>query len=659
MGRRFTYSRWDGTQTTAAFDADDLLADINDELIHHGDVAAALRRIMHQGMSREGVQNIEGLRSMLDKLRRRRAELARGDPGGMFAKLRDELNDIVDEERLALEGPAASDPERRAERSLQLDLLPDSPAEKIEGLRSYDFVSPEARRRFEALLDELREQLMQRHVDQISGAMQQLDDAQLAEIKDMLAALNEMLARRARGDDPQFDEFMRRFGAHFPEDPRSLDDLLAVMARRMAAARSVLNAMTPEQREQLRELSEQLLGDMDLRWQMDQLAEQLQELHPELGWDEPAQFSGGDPLSMREAMAAAAEMAELQDLETFLSRATSPGQLAEVDLDAVTRHLGEDSAESLRRLSELADTLADAGVIDTREGQLEITAQGLRRIGTNALREIFGRLGRDVFGGHRLDALGPGLERAEDTKPYEFGDPFHLDLRGTLHNALRRNGKGVPLRVLPGDFEVERTEHQTRSSTVLMVDLSLSMPMRDNFLPAKKVAVALHTLISSRFPRDYLGIVGFSEVARVLEPTDLPAVSWDFVYGTNMQHGLQLARRLLAGKSGTRQIVMITDGEPTAHVMDDGEVFFHYPPVYETVEATLREVARCTRDGIRINTFMLDASTALREFIERMARLNGGRAFFASADTLGEYVLVDFLDGKHSERGRRSSRRAG
>ena len=217
----------------------------------------------------------------------------------------------------------------------------------------------------------------------------------------------------------------------------------------------------------------------------------------------------------------------------------------------------------------------------------------------------------------------------------------------------------IAVRLTPDDFEVERTEHVVRSATVLMLDLSLSMPMRDNFLPAKKVAVALHALISSRFPRDYLGIVGFSEVARVLEPVDLPAVSWDFVYGTNMQHGLRLARQLLAGKPGTRQIVMITDGEPTAHVMDDGEVFFHYPPVYETVEATLREVARCTRDGIRINTFMLDATTALRDFIEKMARFNGGRAFFASSDTLGEYVLIDFLDGKRHERSRRSSRRAG
>ena len=658
MGRRFTYSRWDGTQRVAAPDSDDVLAEITDEVIHHGDVAAALRRIMHRGLDRNDGRNIEGLRSMIERLRQRRAELSKGDPGGMFSRLNEQLNDILDEERFAIDGLRASDSERAESRALQLDLLPDAIAARIDELRSYDFVSDDARRRFEALLAELREHIMQQHVDQISGAMQQLDEPQLAEIKDMLAALNEMLARRARGEDPQFDEFMGRFGAHFPENPADLDELLELLARRMAAARSVLNAMSPEQREQLRELSEQLLGDMDLRWQMDQLADNLQSMYPDLGWNDAAPFSGGDPLSMRDALRAAEEMGQIQDLEAFLSRAASPSQLADVDLEAVARHLGDDSAESLRRLADLATSLADAGLIDTTEGRLELTARGLRQIGNNALREIFGRLGRDVFGGHRLDQLGTGTERAEDTKPYEFGDPFHLDLRTTLRNSLRRGG-GVPIRLHPDDFEVERTEHQTRSSTVLMVDLSLSMPMRDNFLPAKKVAIALHSLISSRFPRDYLGIVGFSEVARILEPADLPAVSWDFVYGTNMQHGMRLARQLLAGKPGTRQIVMITDGEPTAHVMDDGEVFFHYPPVYETVEATMREVARCTRDGIRINTFTLDATSALRDFIEKIARFNGGRAFFASPETLGEYVLIDFLDGKRNERARRSTRRAG
>jgi uncharacterized protein with von Willebrand factor type A (vWA) domain len=251
-----------------------------------------------------------------------------------------------------------------------------------------------------------------------------------------------------------------------------------------------------------------------------------------------------------------------------------------------------------------------------------------------------------------MDRSGIGQELAYETKPYEFGDPFNLNIERTVRNAVQREGGGTPVSLTPDDFEVERTENLTRSSTVLMVDLSLSMPMRDNFLAAKKVAMALHSLISTQFPRDYLGLVGFSEVARELKPQQLPEVSWDFVYGTNMQHALLLSRRMLGRQTGTKQIIMITDGEPTAHLMTDGEVFFSYPPVRETVDATLTEVARCTRDGIRINTFMLDATGYLKTFVEKLTRLNQGRAFFTTPETLGDYVLVDFIEQKRAMRGR-------
>jgi uncharacterized protein with von Willebrand factor type A (vWA) domain len=190
---------------------------------------------------------------------------------------------------------------------------------------------------------------------------------------------------------------------------------------------------------------------------------------------------------------------------------------------------------------------------------------------------------------------------------------------------------------------------------VLMLDLSLSMPMRDNFVPAKRVAMALHALISSQYPRDYLGVVTFSEVAREITPERLPEVTWDYVYGTNMQHGFMLARKMLSKQSGTKQIIMITDGEPTAHILPNGEPFFSYPPTHETVDLTLREVARCTRDGIRINTFMLDATSYLTTFIEKISKMNGGRAFFTTNQNLGDYVLVDFVEQKRKHlRGRAS-----
>jgi uncharacterized protein with von Willebrand factor type A (vWA) domain len=309
-------------------------------------------------------------------------------------------------------------------------------------------------------------------------------------------------------------------------------------------------------------------------------------------------------------------------------------------------------------LAQLTKQLEEAGLIRQKEGRVELTPRGLRRLGNNALRDLFTKLVRDQQGQHQIHRQGIGHERTYTTKPYEYGDPFTLDLERTIRNAITRQGPSTPVRLSPDDFEITTTEQLTRSSTVLMLDLSMSMPMRDNFLPAKKVTMALHSLIASQFPRDFLGLIGFSSTAYEIRPDALPEVSWDYEYGTNMQHGFALARRMLAKESGTKQIIMITDGEPTAHITPEGEVYFNYPPVRETVELTLREVARCTKEGIRINTFMLDADAGLKSFVERLTELNRGRAFFTSPQTLGDYVLVDFMEHKRQQ-ARGSGRRAG
>ena len=416
-----------------------------------------------------------------------------------------------------------------------------------------------------------------------------------------------------------------------------------------------MNSMSPEQRAQLQQLSDQLLGDMDLRWQLDQLGSNLQQMFPQMNWGQSYDFEGQDPMGWSQAMQSMQELGDLDQLEHLLQNATNPGALAEADMDRVRDLLGDDAARQLERLSQLTKMLEEAGLIERKEGRLELTPRGLRAIGSNALRDLFTKLTKEHVGQHQLHREGLGHERAYQSKPYEFGDPFQLDLHRTIRNAIARTGTGTPVDLQPDDFEIERTEHLTRSSTVLMLDLSMSMPMRDNFLPAKKVAMALHHLISSQFPRDYLGLVGFSETARVITADQLPEVTWDYVYGTNMHHGFTLARQLLARQTGNKQIIMITDGEPTAHITASGDVFFNYPPVRETVEATLREVVRCTADGIRINTFVLDATSALTAFIEKMTQLNGGRAFYTTNEALGDYVLVDFLE----HRRRMTRRRAG
>ncbi len=672
VGSRFRYSRWDGTQKGFELDAFDVLGELTDDLLYHGDPMAALRRLMQEGFEDRNGERVQGLREMLEQLRRERQErLENHNLGGVYDEINEALNDVVDTEmqglddRQALADMQLADPDtaaadrRNAElardttaaKQMELGMLPDDLANKVRSLQNYEFESAEARQQFEELVDKLRQELIQQQFQQMSGAMEDISPEDLARMKDMMSELNKMLEQRSEGIHPDdeaanFQEFMEKFGDFFPGDPQTLDELLEQMAAQMAAMQAMLNSMTPEQRQQLMDLSNQLMEDMDLNFEMNRLGQNLQQMFPDAGWQQSYNFDGFDPLGLAEASQMMQEMGQLDRLEQFLRQATSPQQLAEVDLEQVRRLMGDDAAASMERVAELAKMLEESGLIQNKEGRLELTPRGLRRLGQQALGDLFSKMDPNSLGGHDIDRSGIGHERAFDTKAYEFGDPFNLDIGKTVRNAIQRAGGGTPVQLTPDDFEIERTERQVRSSTVLMLDLSLSMPMRDNFLPAKKVAMALYSLISSQFPRDYLGIVSFSEVAKELKPADLPEVSWDFVYGTNMHHAFKLSQQMLARETGTKQIIMITDGEPTAHLLPGGQPFFSYPPARETVELTLAEVMRCTRAGITINTFMLDPDAGLRGFVERLTELNKGRAFFTTPQNLGDYVLVDFIEHK-------------
>jgi uncharacterized protein with von Willebrand factor type A (vWA) domain len=674
---RFDYRRWDGSQESSVDDADAVLQQLTDDLLANGDLHEALQRMLNRGWQTPDGEQVQGLRDLLDRIRMEREELLeQGDLGGAYSEIAAELQDVLQEERLGieqLESDARDSGDQRrqevtdqvaTERRMQLDLLPNDLAGQVRSLQNYEFVSSEAREHFEELMERLREEVTRTYFDQMSEALSNPDPAQLEHMRQAFDALNRMVEQREAGEpiDPSFDSFMERFGDLFPGDPKDLDELLEQLAARMAAAQAMWNSMSPEQRAQLQGLAESLLEDMDLRWQVDRLGQNLQRAFPEAGWENRFRFRGDDPMGMGEATDAAGRLRDLDELEGFLRSANSPAALSEVDLDKVSRSLGEDAAKSLDRLSKLAKQLEEAGLIDQREGRFELTAKGTRRIGQQALSDLFGQLTKDRVGNHATTWTGTGHDREETTKPYEFGDPFNLDLSRTVHNAVRRAGSGVPVRLHPDDFEVVETEALTRSATVLLLDLSLSMPMRDNFVPAKKMAMALHTLISTRFPRDYLGLVGFSEVAREIEPEDLPTVSWDYVYGTNLQHGLILARKMLAHQQGTKQIILVTDGEPTAHIVPidgglDYFVDFNYPPIPETLELTLAEVMRCTKANITINTFLLDPDRGLWGFVDQLSRINRGRTFATTPGELGDYVLVDFLNHKTTVRAR--GRRAG
>jgi uncharacterized protein with von Willebrand factor type A (vWA) domain len=674
LARAARYARWDGTQSIPALDADEILDAMADDVMAEGDLAEALRRLMERGWRTTDPSrpDLAGLNDLRERLRRRRDELQeRYQLRDVLADVRQELEDIVAQERVGIErrlddaasppDGSPSDPTLRAmlrdaaaRRIDQLDALPRDIGGRIRRLEEYDFMEPAARDRFNELTERLRKQTLDRFVDGLSEAIQGTTPEDLAANREMVRDLNSLLEERLEGREPSqddVDDFLAKHGRFFP-GARTLDEIVEQLTQRMAAMQSLLRSMTPQQRAELQSMMDALLRDDRLRWDLARLASNMDQLMPD-GLGEGYEFSGEEPLGLEPALDRIGQLQALDALEDQLAAVEEPGDLARLDRDATMDLLGPESARDLEALDELARQLERAGYLTKRGDRLELTPRGSRRIGQKVLDDLFARLSRDAFGGHRIDRAGRGGEREETTKPYEFGDPFHLDIRGTIENALRRKenapferlARGEPgVRLSPEDFEVFRTEQMTRTSTVLLVDMSRSMLLRGCFVAAKKVAVALDTLIRTQFPHDDLTVIGFAYYARELRPEALAELTWHgYEYGTNLQHGLMLARRILARQRGAdRQIVVITDGEPTAH-FENGQVEFSYPPTRRTIQETLREVQRCTRDGITINTFMLERSRALAEFVALVTRMNRGRAFYATPERLGEYVLVDFV----------------
>ncbi len=675
LARQARYSRWDGTQSVVDLEADEIIDALAEDVMAEGDIGEALRRLIERGWrgSDPTRQDLAGLNDLLERLQRRRDELLdRYQLGDVLGDIRAELEDIVAEERAGIErrleaasgsrdaGPAEDkaqeDPAMRnmlrdvaAKRLDHLDSLPPDVGARIRGLQDYDFLEPSARERFDELVQRLQRQVLDQYVAGLSEAIQGITPEDLAANREMVRDLNELLRERMAGEDPDASEFLAKHGRFFP-GARTLDDIIEQLAERMAAMQSLLRSLTPEQRAELESMTDALLRDDRLRWDLAQLAANMDALLPD-GLGDRYRFEGDQPLGLEGALEQLGRLQALDTLEDQLGDVGSPDDLTAIDRGDVRELLGDDAVRDLDALDDLARRLEQAGYL-TRDGRrLELTPRGTRRIGQKVLDDLFARLRKDAFGGHRLDRRGRGGERDETTKPYEFGDPFHLDLQGTLFNALERGerpgaeGGGPGMRLRPDDFEVFRTEQMTRSATVLLVDMSRSMLLRGCFIAAKKVAVALDTLIRTQFPRDHLSVIGFAYYAREIRPGALAELTWHgYEYGTNLQHALMLARRTLAREAGAnKEIVVITDGEPTAH-FEDGQVEFSYPPTRRTISETLREVNRCTREGITINTFMLERSRTLAEFVALMTRMNRGRAFYATPEHLGEYVLVDFVD---------------
>ena len=662
---RFRYSRWDGSQHGPDFDADELLGEMADDVLFDGDPRRALQRLMREGLKPPQGQRIPGLKDLLERLRRQRQQrLERYDLGSSLEDIKRKLDQILQTERGGIErrlGEAREGAERGqvpketldkfekvADRNTKaLDRLPPDPAGRIRGLQDYDFVDPEAKKQFEDLLASLRQQMTQPFMQGMQQALGNMTPQDLARMREMLNDLNRMLREKADGGEPDFDQFKQKWGQNFP-GVESLDQLLEQMGRQMAQMQSLMQSLSPGQRQELEQMMRSLFAqDERLEAAMSQLAMHLSELLPMDEMAERYPFQGDEEVTLAEAMRLMDELKQMEELEQEIRGVRDLAELDRLNPEQMERLAGPEARRDLEQLQELSKKLEEAGYLERDGDQMKLTARAIRKIADKALADIFARLKRDRFGGHAISRRGAGGDQTDEAKVYEFGDPFLLDMKGTLLNAVERRGPGTPLRLAPEDFEVFRTELRTQAATVVMLDMSRSMLNNGYFLPAKKVALALSALIRGQFPRDALYIVGFALYAREFTAAQLPTLSWsEWNVGTNMHAGFALSRRLLARHAGgNRQILMVTDGEPTAH-LEDGVADFSYPPTHRTVEETLKEVQRCTRERITINTFMLERSPWLTRFVEEMARINRGRAFFTTPHKLGEYVLVDFVTSR-------------
>jgi uncharacterized protein with von Willebrand factor type A (vWA) domain len=529
-----------------------------------------------------------------------------------------------------------------------LEQLPEDVAGQMKQLQNYEFMDPEAQAKFNELLESLKKAMMDSFFKDMYNQIQNMSPEDLQRMKDMVKDLNQMLQDRMSGKEPNFDQFMDQYGDLFGDNPpQSLDELISQMQHQMGQMQSLMDSLPGDMRSQLQDLLSDKIGDPGLQQQLNELAQSLEYLYPMRDLRNQYPFRGDEELDLQGAMGLMDQMQSIDELERQLERTQYGGDIEDIDGDKLEDLLGPEARETLDQLKQFLEVLEDAGYIRKKGNGYELTPRGTRKIGSRALGEIYAQLKKGSFGKHEVRDGGYGGERTDQTKHYEFGDPFFLDIQKTMMNSMYREGPGTPLHLQPDDFEVHKTELLTQTATVIMLDLSWSMALRGSFQAAKKVAMALNNLISSQFARDQLYIVGFSAYARELKAEELPYVRWDeSVLGTNMHHGLMIAQKLLAKHTqGTRQIIMISDGEPTAH-LEKGRSYFAYPPSPITIRETLKEVKRCTQKRITINTFMLDRNYYLKEFVNQVARINKGRVFYTTPDKLGEYILVDYVASK-------------
>jgi uncharacterized protein with von Willebrand factor type A (vWA) domain len=652
----YRYGEYDGGADPLAppYDVRGALDDMGEEILAGGTPAEALRDLL-----RRGWQGRRGLDDLLRRVRERSRELrGRGRLDGMLEQARALLDTAIGQERAEL-FPDPSDDARL--READLDSLPSDTTQAIRQLADYDWRSPAARETFERLRDLLRREVLDSQFRGMKQALTDPDPGAMQRVKDMLASLRGMLDADSRGEHTQedFERFMGEFGDMFPDNPGNLEELVDSLVRRMLAAERLLESLSDEQREELASLMAQALEDAGLAAEMAALGDALRMRRPELGRPQPGvRMSGDNPLGLGDATSAVADLADLADLENALTQDYAGARLDDVDEEAVRRAFGRQAVDDLEALRRIERELQRQGYLTNNGGNLELTPKAVRRLGDTALRRVFAGLenGRRT-GDHDLQDAGQAGDMTGATREWEFGDEQPIDVPGTVRSALLRSaaegGHDGSVKLSAQDFRVAETERRSAAAVCLLVDLSYSMALRGTWAAAKQTALALHALLRSKYPQDAIQVVGFSNYARELRETELAGLGWDMVQGTNLHHALMLAGRHLDRHPEHEPVVLIvTDGEPTAHLQRDGRPWFDWPPAPETVELTLAEVDKMTRRHAALNIFMLADDDRLSAFVDNVARRNGGRVLRAAPEHLGEYVVSDFLRTRGARRQR-------
>ena len=655
--RGYRYGQWHGGPDPLAppYDLGNAVDEIGDSVLGGSGVREALRELLRRGT--EGRRGLDELRrSVRERLRKARTA---GRMDGTLQEVRELLDKALTAEKREL-FPDPDDSARLAEA--ELDALPEDTAGAVRALKEYPWRSQEGREAYEQIQDLLRREVLDSSFASMKQALQNASEQDMQAVKDMVADLSQLIDAHNRGEDTdeRFRDFMDEHGQFFPDDPQSIEELIDSLARRAAAQERMMAGLSPEQRAELSDLMSQAMSDMGLASEMAHLSDALRQARPDLPWGQRGQVPDGEQgLGMGDATSAVAELADLEALSSQLSQGYAGASLADIDEELLERALGRPAVDDLAALRQLERELERQGFLNRSDGKLELSPKAVRRLGATALRRVFAKLDATGRGEHDVADAGAAGELTGSSREWRFGDEQPLDVVRTVKNAVLRTAHEPRtegqrrVRIAVDDFEVVETERRTGAAVALLVDLSYSMALRGTWGAAKSTAMALHSLVTTKFPQDAIQIIGFSSTAQVLRPETLAELSVDTLQGTNLQHGLMLARRFLAHHRDAEPVVLVvTDGEPTAHLEDDGTPFFCWPPMPETIARTVAEIERVARTGATVNVFALDPDPGLIHFVHDLTQRAGGRVFEPDAERLGEYVVADYLRARRGRRAR-------